>query len=104
MLLDLRVDRYRYLSMGVDLELIIFMARITWVSMFSITWGMRPVRFFVTRSSGVNDVPVWSQLLSYEHTLGMSGYSGFFGGTYSCSTPARGGPGIPSPYFWEYIL
>lgn len=55
--------------MGVDLELIIFMARNTWVSMFSMTWGMRPVRFFVTRSSGVNDVPVGSQLLSYEHIL-----------------------------------
>ena len=44
--------------MGVERLLIIRMARAHWVSMLSMTWGMRPEMFLETRSSGLKDVPV----------------------------------------------
>lgn len=36
---------------------IIFMTRAAWVSRLSMTCGIRPVRFFDTRSSGVKERP-----------------------------------------------
>lgn len=46
-----------YLSIFVPRLLIIRMARMHCVSRLSMTWGMRPLRFLETLSSGVNEVP-----------------------------------------------
>ena len=85
MLLALREERYRYLSIGVDRVLIMRKARIHCVSMLSKVCGMRPVRFLETRSTGGNDVPIYtSQYIAFATKLCSGGI------VYLCSIEVLG--------------